>query len=352
MPVNSPKKLLANSRSHSPRVLAVTGALLVPVLLVAAAGCSKSNASQASSSASSSATATSTATASVAPRVISSLDDITVTGAAGESPTVKADWPIKVNETMSKVLTSGTGAQVASDSTVEINYVGLDARTGSTFDSSFTRGKTTSFGLSQVISGFAKGLEGKHVGDRVLIGITGADGYDSAGGASSAGIEVGDTLVFVVDVVSIQLTEPSGTTVTPPAGLPTVSGDVNNPSIAFPADTKEPTALVVQPLIIGTGKKVASGDTVTVNYLGVEWGNGRVVGTTYADGKPSPQTGALTGTIEGWQKGLVDQTVGSRVLLVVPGSLAYPAGNATPSIAAGTTLVFVVDILFTQTASS
>ncbi len=352
MRLNSSRKLSTNSHSRNSRLLAVTGVLLVPVLLVGATGCGKGKASGASTSASPTSTATSTASASVPPRVITSLDDITVTGGAGETPTVTADWPLKVNDTMSKVLIDGTGAQLSSDSTVEINYVGIDARTGATFDSSFSRGSTTSFGLSQVIAGFSKGLNGKHVGDRVLLAISGADGYDSAGGASSAGIEVGDTLVFVVDVVSVQLTEPSGATVTPPGGLPTVSGDINNPSISFPADAKEPTSLVIQPLITGTGKKVAAGDTVTVNYLGVEWGNGRVVGTTFADGKPTPQSGALTATMEGWQKGLVDQTVGSRVLLVVPGSMAYPAGNATPSIAAGTTLVYVVDILFTQTAAS
>ncbi|SER63788.1 peptidylprolyl isomerase [Propionibacterium cyclohexanicum] len=327
--------------------------MLIPVVLIAAAGCSKNSSAraQATASPSSTATASSTASASVAPRIISSLDAITVSGAPGAAPTVSAEWPLAVKETMSKVITPGTGAVVTSSSTVEVNYLGIDARTGATFDSSFSRGKTTSFGLSQVIAGFSKGLDGKHVGDRVLLAVSGPDGYDSAGGAASAGINVGDTLVFVVDIVSVQLTQPAGSPVTPPAGLPTVSGDINNPAISFPPDAKEPTDLVVQPLIAGTGKKVSAGDTVTVNYLGVEWGSGRVIGTTYADGKPAPQTGALTGTIEGWQKGLVNQTVGSRVLLVVPGSLAYPAGNATPSIAPGKTLVFVVDILFTQPAS-
>jgi peptidylprolyl isomerase len=47
-------------------------------------------------------------------------------------------------------------------------------------------------------------------------------------------------------------------------------------------------------------------------------------------------------------KGLEGQTVGSRVLLVIPPSDGYPDGNATPSIKPGETLVMVVDLLFTQ----
>jgi peptidylprolyl isomerase len=47
-------------------------------------------------------------------------------------------------------------------------------------------------------------------------------------------------------------------------------------------------------------------------------------------------------------KGLTDQTVGSRVLLVIPHTDGYPDGNATPSIKPGETLVMVVDLLFTQ----
>ncbi|MFT8395878.1 FKBP-type peptidyl-prolyl cis-trans isomerase [Propionibacterium sp.] len=344
-----------HSRFRNPRWLTVTGALVAGMLLVTAAGCSKGNASGAESpsgSESASATATSTSSASTPPRVITSLDDIHVSGDFNQTPTVTADWPLKVDETMSKVLINGTGAAVASDSTVEINYLGIDATTGKTFDSSFSRGSTTSFSLAQVISGFSKGLDGKHVGDRVLLAITGADGYDSAGGSTQAGISVGDTLVFVVDIDSVQLTQPSGETVTPPAGLPAVGGDINNPTISFPADAKAPSDLVIQPLIKGTGKKVSAGDTITVNNLGVEWGNGRVISTTYNNGNPSPVSGALSSTLEGWQKGLVDQTVGSRVLLIVPGSMAYPNGNSTPSVSAGTTLVFVVDILFTQPASA
>ena len=48
--------------------------------------------------------------------------------------------------------------------------------------------------------------------------------------------------------------------------------------------------------------------------------------------------------IEGWQKGLVAQTVGSQVLLVIPPDQAYGDKEQGP-IPANSTLVFVIDIL-------
>ncbi|CEH03414.1 peptidyl-prolyl cis-trans isomerase [Propionibacterium freudenreichii] len=326
---------------------------LVPILLLAA-GCSKSDASASPSSASAPASqsATSTASASSSGKLLTSLDSVQVSGGYGQEATVTADWPVQVNETMSKVLVQGNGQAVGSTSYVEVNYVGVDARTGQTFDNSYTKGATATFGLSQVVPGFQKGLDGKHIGDRVLIGVTGKDGYDAMGGASAAGIEVGDTLFFVVDLVSTQLNQPSGEAVTPAAGLPTVSGDINNPSITIPSGVAAPSDLVVQPLIKGTGKQVAATDTVTVNFISMSWGDSRVVQSTYSNGSNSPQTGALSGVVEGWQKGLVGQPVGSRVLLVVPPSQAYPDGNTNPSIAPNTTMVYVVDILFTRATTA
>ena len=55
---------------------------------------------------------------------------------------------------------------------------------------------------------------------------------------------------------------------------------------------------------------------------------------------------ALSGLLPGMQKGLVNQTVGSRVLLVIPPAEGYPQGNATPKVNAGDTLVMVVDLLY------
>ena len=45
---------------------------------------------------------------------------------------------------------------------------------------------------------------------------------------------------------------------------------------------------------------------------------------------------------------LVGQHTGSRILVTLPGSVAYPNGNPTPSIAPNTAVACVVDLLFTE----
>ena len=283
------------------------------------------------------------ASPSTAVKPSDNFDAVSVTGGYGKSPkvTVKAPWGI--DKTRTKVLVGSPGPVVQPGSTVEVNYYGVDGRTGKRFDDSFSRGQSIAFPLDQVVPGFSKGLTGQRQGSRVLIAMPGSDGYDASGGNAQAGINVGDTLVFVVDIVAVPLTAPAGTTVTPKPGLPTVTGGTGTPSVTVPK-TDPPTSLQVQPLIEGKGKKVAKTDTVTINYTWLDWNTGKVLEQTY-DAKPA--NAPLPSLLPGLQQGLAGQTVGSRVLLVIPPALGYPQGNATPKINPGETLVMVVDILFT-----
>jgi peptidylprolyl isomerase len=242
------------------------------------------------------------------------------------------------------VLDAGNGPVVGEGQSVEVNYYGVNGRTGKTFDESFSRGQPIAFSLAQVVPGFSKGLVGQRQGSRVLIAMPGKDGYDPMGGNPQAGIEVGDTLIFVVDVVGGQLSGPEGATVQPKAGLPTVTENSGKPEITIP-ESAPPTALEVQPLIKGKGKKVAANDTITFNYLWVRWSDGKVLEQTYG---AKPATTELSGLLPGMAKGLEGQTVGSRVLLVIPPADGYPDGNATPSVKPGETLVILVDLLFAQ----
>ncbi len=57
--------------------------------------------------------------------------------------------------------------------------------------------------------------------------------------------------------------------------------------------------------------------------------------------------------IPAWQEALVNQPVGSRILIVAPPDKAYPPeGSDRPRVQAGDTVVFVVDILWTAQAQS
>jgi peptidylprolyl isomerase len=274
------------------------------------------------------------------------LDAVTVTGEYGDPPKVKVKSPWAIDRTRTEVLTPSDGDVVKEGQTVEVNYYGVDGRTGKTFDESFSRGAPIAFNLAQVVPGFSKGLVGQKQGSRVVIAMPGKDGYDASGGNPQAGIEVGDTLVFVVDLVGVQLPGPRGTDVSPKAGLPTVADRSGVPEITVPK-TDPPATLQVQPLIKGNGKKVGENDQVTFDYRWVRWSDGKLLEESYG---AEPAQAALSSLLPGMVKGLTGQTVGSRVLLVIPPAEGYPDGNPTPSLGPNETLVMVVDLLFSQAA--
>ena len=272
------------------------------------------------------------------------LDGIKVKGDKDPKVTFKA--PFTIDETRTKVITEGKGSALSNTATAVVHYKGVNGRTGKEFDESFSHGEPVSFPLDQVVPGFSKGLAGQKVGSRVLIAMPGSDGYDSSGGNPQAGIEVGDTLVFVVDIVDGTRDGASGKAAPAPEGLPKVSGPgTEQPTVEMPA-TEPPAKLKKATLIKGDGKKVSGTDTITANFAMYTWGNGEPVESTYPP--KAPATGPLNNLIAGWQEGLVGQRVGSRVLLVVPPDKAYPDGNKVPKLDSGETLVYVVDILWAE----
>ena len=329
----------------TPAKLLIGSGLAAALLL--AGGCSKDSPTPASS-ASPSATASTSASPSASPVKVTpstNLDKIIVSGDYGKEPKVVIPAPWKIDKTRAKVLKANDGgAKIASGDTVEVDYAGFNARTGKKFDDSYTRGTPASFSLDQVVPGFKKGLEGQRQGSRVLIAMPGTDGYDAAGGNPNIDVQVGDTLVFVVDVVGVPLSGPEGTPVTPKAGLPTVTDNDGTPQLTIPK-SDPPADLQIQPLIKGYGKKVGATDTITFDYVWKTWSDGKVVEQTYGS---KPANSPLSDLLPGLVTGLTGQSVGSRVLIVVPPAQGYPDGNSSPKIDKNETLVFIVDLLFTQ----
>jgi peptidylprolyl isomerase len=111
----------------------------------------------------------------------------------------------------STTLIQGTGAKVAENDEIFVQYEGVIWRTGKVFDSSWSRHQPFETILTDsqqaqeegagVIPGWVTGLTGKTVGSRVLLTIPPKDGYGSSG-SSQAGIKGTDTLVFVVDILA------------------------------------------------------------------------------------------------------------------------------------------------------
>lgn len=137
----------------------------------------------------------------------------------------------------------------------------------------------------------------------------------------------------------------TGTPLSPAPGFPAVSFDEDGkPTVEIP-DTPAPTTTEIALLKQGNGATVADGDTVTVQYQGVNWTTKEVFDQSWGRG---PATFPTTGVIPGFAKALLGQQVGSQVLVVIPPTDGYgDAGQPAAGISGTDTLVFVIDILDT-----
>jgi FKBP-type peptidyl-prolyl cis-trans isomerase len=157
-------------------------------------------------------------------------------------------------------------------------------------------------------------------------------------------------VVFVVDMLTSvgNTAGPSGKWLSNGGGaLPTVTAGRagKGPKVTIPK-TAAPETLRIRTLIKGGGPKVTKGEFIVVQYAGVIWRTKKAFDSTWSRRQPFGTTIGVGQVIEGWDKGLVGQTVGSRVLLVIPPIDGYgPAGDPSAGIKGTDTIVFAVDIL-------
>ena len=311
----------------------------IPLLaVVTVAGCGSSSSSKPAASASA-----------------DTYKSVTVSGTFNKTPTVTIPKETGSGQLLTKTLIQGTGATLKLDSTDAVfgNYVAYDwsGATNKLLGSSYTAGAPSVF-YGQLLPGLEKALTGQKFGSRVLAVIPPAQGFGTSGN-SNAGIGAKDTLVFVIDLISefpanLSAKQASSGGGALPTVTPAAANSTTGATIKIPAKVTPPKTLVAKDLIKGTGAVVKKGQAIAVQYTGVIWRTGQLFDSSYSRESPSAFPIGENKVIKGWDNSLVGQTVGSRVLLVVPPVDGYgAAGNSTGSVAIkGTdTLVFVVDIL-------
>jgi FKBP-type peptidyl-prolyl cis-trans isomerase len=104
----------------------------------------------------------------------------------------------------------------------------------------------------------------------------------------------------------------------------------------------------VETLSEGDGDVVKSGDSVTINYIGVIAGSDQPFDSSWARSQPATFTveSGPSNLLPGLVKAIEGQAVGSRVVAVVPPSEAFgQAGNSAVGIQSDSMLVFVIDIM-------
>jgi peptidylprolyl isomerase len=102
-----------------------------------------------------------------------------------------------------------------------------------------------------------------------------------------------------------------------------------------------PDGLIIQDLVVGTGKVAPPNSTVTIHYRGTLT-DGSEFDSSYSRGQPA--TFPLDRLIKGWQEGIPGMKVGGKRKLTIPYQLAYGEAGRPPVIPPKATLVFEIEL--------
>lgn len=128
--------------------------------------------------------------------------EVATTTGMDTAPTVAVlEGAVPVTSLVISDVVAGSGSAVAEGATVTVEYCGVGLASGTLFDSSWARGEPATFPLSGVIAGWQEGIPGMQPGGRRLLVIPADLAYGEQPPPGS-GIAPGESLVFVVDLVS------------------------------------------------------------------------------------------------------------------------------------------------------
>jgi FKBP-type peptidyl-prolyl cis-trans isomerase FkpA len=109
-----------------------------------------------------------------------------------------------------------------------------------------------------------------------------------------------------------------------------------------------PSGLRIIDVKPGTGPVPQAGQTVTVNYTGwlfVDGKKGKKFDSSLDRGEPFSFALGQGQVIKGWDEGLATMHVGGKRTLIIPPDLGYGERGAGGDIPPGATLMFDVDLL-------
>ncbi len=272
------------------------------------------------------------------------VNQIEVSGAFGEEPTATFPTPLKGTGIETKVIIAGNGGKIVGNQRVALHFTGYNATTGKQFQGSEfgTEDYIIQDLLVDSVPNFCNALTGVEVGSRVAV-LLDAENAHQGQGVESLAIGPDDAIIFVFDVVDAYLQRAIGKANAPEAGLPTVILAPNGqPGIQIPVGDA-PAEFKRSVLIEGSGAEIAIGDTVIVHYSGWTW-EGEQFDSSWTSGAPASFQVSAESVIQGFVQSLEGVKVGSQVVAVIPPELGY-GDTAQGSIPAGSTLIFVIDVL-------
>lgn len=268
-------------------------------------------------------------------------DGVEVTGEFGQAPEAEFSTPLEADELQRTVAIEGDGDEtVAGDDVTAI----VSAFSGTTGERVFSQPASLTAGDETLYEAFLAGIDCVAVGSRTVTVAPAASLY-GAEGNEGVGVAPDETVVIVMDVQEIVVPEPLPTPSEWTENVPEVQFNGEEPPTVTIPDTEPSTELELAVLEEGDGAEVQEGDTVTLQYQGLNWETKEIFDQSYGRGSATFGTGDV---IPGFGAALVGQTVGTQLIVTIPPALGY-GEEANPEVPlAGQTLVFVVEIEDTQ----
>ncbi|MEV6313171.1 FKBP-type peptidyl-prolyl cis-trans isomerase [Streptomyces sp. NPDC051840] len=120
--------------------------------------------------------------------------------------------------------------------------------------------------------------------------------------------------------------------------------ELAKPEVEVP-EGAAPTELTVRDLVAGDGPEAQPGRVVQAHYVGVTFASGKEFDSSWEQDRPFKFAVGGGKAIKGLDRGVRGMRAGGRREILVPPRLGYGRQSPTSLIPAGSTLIFVVDLL-------
>ncbi|WP_309079740.1 FKBP-type peptidyl-prolyl cis-trans isomerase [Zhihengliuella sp.] len=285
----------------------------------------------------------------------SPLESITVEPNSDElePPAVSFDTPLETSESGARIVVEGDGEAVTENQNVNVSLAAFDTETGEIIGDTFDqdpRPLPTTPELKETLPVVYEILVGAKVGSYIAVAQEPAAQPPAEGSSSAPAAPENATEILVLKITGVEdipqkLSDDEVAQLEEDGALPSAEFDeAGKPAITIPEGQEPPQGVAVQVLEEGDGAEVTSESTVTVKYSGVRWDDGEVFDSSYDRGETF-DADLAGGVIQGWTMGLAGEKVGSKVLVTIPGELAYGTTEEEAQGRPAGTLVFVVEIV-------
>jgi peptidylprolyl isomerase len=269
--------------------------------------------------------------------VKSSAELVTADGAFGADPEASFPTPLIEPESGVTELIAGDGNHVPAGGVVQGT---VSVYAGETGDPVVSGGPLVGvpilFPTSNFILPFTSALACGSNGSRLVATGSAADMLGADAAEQQFQLDPDASVVVVADITTSYIGKADGVDQLAQSGMPAIVLAPNGqPGFTFP-DSAPPTELTVDLLKKGAGATAKADDALVVQFSAINWGEDTLLQSTWVDNSGSPtavplgsgdSNGIFTADIK---KALVGQTVGSQLLIAVPGDQ---------------TVVYVIDIL-------